>query len=99
EAVDRGLALGHGEAFLASAQLHFNLGDFEKGAAELGRALVRAPMSAQSHELAGKILVEIEGAAQARQHFETARGLDPGRSRIIDNDLARLDALERKWAD
>jgi eukaryotic-like serine/threonine-protein kinase len=99
ESVDRALALGHGEAYLASAQLHFNLGDAEKGASELARALVRAPMSAQSHELAGKILIEIEGAAQARQHYETARGLDPGRSLIIDNDLARLDALERKWAD
>ncbi|HUS33534.1 MAG TPA: protein kinase [Kofleriaceae bacterium] len=99
EAIDRALVLGHGEAFLASAQLHFNLGDSEKGAAELARALVRAPMSAQSHELAGKILIEIEGAAQARQHYETARGLDPGRGLIIDNDLARLDALERKWVE
>jgi tetratricopeptide (TPR) repeat protein len=99
DGVERALAVGHGEAFLASAQLHFNLGDAEKGAAELARALVRAPMSAQSHELAGKILIEIEGAAQARQHYETARGLDPGRTHIIDNDLARLDALERKWTD
>ena len=36
---------------------------------------------------------------QARQHFETARGLDPGRSQVIDADVARLDALERKWPD
>jgi serine/threonine-protein kinase len=99
DAVDRALAAGHGEAYLASAQLAFNLGDAEKGAGELARALVRAPMSAQTHELAGKILMEIEGAAQARQHFETARGLDPGRTQIIENELTRLDALDRKWSD
>ncbi|HEY5944381.1 MAG TPA: protein kinase, partial [Kofleriaceae bacterium] len=98
-ALERGLASGHGEAFLASAQYQFNRGNPERGAADLARALVRTPMSAQSHELAGKILIEIDGGTQARQHFETARGLDPGRSQIIENDLARLDALEGKWDD
>lgn len=96
-AVERGLASGHGEAFLASAQLSFNQGDLERGGADLARALVRAPMSAQTHELAGKILVEIAGPDTARQHYETARGLDPGRGQVIEADLARLDALEGKW--
>jgi len=90
---------GHGEAYLASAQYHFNRNELERGAADLGRALVRAPMSAQTHELAGKILLEIEGTAIARQHYETARGLDPSRSNVIDSDVARIDALEAKWAD
>ena len=99
EALDRALATGHGEAFLASAQYHINRGDPERGATDLAKALVRAPMSAQTHELAGKILIEIEGASAARQHFETARGLDPGRAQIIESDLARLDALERRWPE
>jgi len=97
EALERALATGHGEAYLASAQYNFNRGDLERGAVDLAKALVRAPMSAQTHELAGKILLEIEGASGARQHFETARGLDPGRAQIIEQDLARLDALERRW--
>jgi serine/threonine-protein kinase len=98
-ALERGLATGHGEAFLASAQYLFQRGEPEKAAGDLARALIRAPMSAQTHELAAKILIEIEGTATARQHYETARGLDPGRSQIIDNDLARLDALERNWTE
>jgi eukaryotic-like serine/threonine-protein kinase len=99
QALERGLASGHGEAFLASAQYQFNRGNPERGAADLARALVRTPMSAQTHELAGKILIEIDGPASARQEYETARGLDPGRAQIIDNDLARIDALEGKWDD
>jgi hypothetical protein len=99
DAIDRALTLGHGEAYLASAQYQFNRGNPERGAADLARALVRTPMSAQTHELAGKILVEIDGPTAARQHYETARGLDPGRAQIIDNDLARIDALEGRWDD
>jgi TolB-like protein/predicted Ser/Thr protein kinase len=98
-ALERALATGHGEAYLASAQHRFNRAEPERGAADLARALVRTPMSAQSHELAGKILLEIEGPAPARHHYETARGLDPGRSQVIDNDMARLDALEGNWAE
>jgi serine/threonine-protein kinase len=98
-ALARGLATGHGEAYLASAQFHLNTGDLEHAAADLGRALVRAPMSAQTHELTAKVLLEVEGVASARTHYETARGLDPGRGHMIDNDLARADALEQKWAD
>ena len=85
------------EAFLASAQLHFNQADPERGAAELARALVRAPMSAPTHELAGRILVEIEGPDPARKHYETARGLDPGRWQVIERELARLDAPPLRW--
>ena len=99
KALERGLASGHGEAYLAAAQYRFNRGEPERGAADLARALARSPMSAQTHELAGKILVEIDGPASARRHYETARGLDPGRAQVIDNDLARLDALEGKWED
>src|SRR5207302_4391390 len=40
-ALARGLATGHGEAYLASAQYHFNQGDFERGGRDLGTALVR----------------------------------------------------------
>jgi len=97
QALERGLALGHGEAYLASAQFHFNRSDPERGARDLGKALARAPMSGQTHELAGKILAEVAGTAEARQHYETARGLDPSRSAMIDGDLLRLDALDRDW--
>jgi serine/threonine-protein kinase len=99
QALERALATGHGEAFLASAQHQFNRGNPERGAADLARALARTPMSAQSHELAGKILVEIAGLERARNHLETARGLDPGRTQVIENELARWAALERNWDD
>src|SRR5262249_28610815 len=93
EYLARGLPTGHGDAYLASAQFHFNIGDFERGGHDLGIALVRAPMSAQAHELAGSVLVEVDSPVAARQHFETAIGLDPGRTLVIETLLARLDAL------
>ena len=97
KALERGLAGGHGEAYLASASWLFNHGDSERGATDLAVALIRAPMSAPTHEFAGRILVEIGLPADARRHFETAVGLDPGRTQIINADLGRLDALEGNW--
>ncbi len=96
-AIDRALATGHGEAYLAAAVYWINQGDPERGMKNLGIALVRAPMSAHAHELAGRMLVEVEGPVSGRLHLETACGLDPGRRQIINGDLARLDALERDW--
>jgi eukaryotic-like serine/threonine-protein kinase len=97
DALERGIASGHGEAFLASASYRFNIGDPVGAAGDLGTALVRAPMSAQAHEMAGKILVEVNAVTEARHHFETAMGLDPGRTQIISAELARMDGLERNW--
>jgi TolB-like protein len=96
-AMERALATGHGEAYLASAVYSMNLGDFEHAARDLGHALLRAPMSAHVHELAGRILVEISSASEARHHFEISVGLDQSRAKLISGDLARLDALEAKW--
>jgi eukaryotic-like serine/threonine-protein kinase len=97
KALDRGLATGHAEAYLASASFKLNTGDPIGAATDLGIALVRAPMLAQAHEVAGRILVEIDAATEARHHFETAAQLDPGRAHILSTDLARLDALEGAW--
>jgi serine/threonine-protein kinase len=97
DALQRGLATGHGEAYLASAQYHFNQGEFERGGRDLGIALLRAPMSAPAHELAGNILSEIEGQVAARHHFEIAVGLDPGRTHVISSYLTRLDALDGNY--
>jgi TolB-like protein len=97
DAVERALATGHGEAFLASAVLKLNQGDFEGAAAALGTALVRAPMSAPAHEVAGKILIEIHAESEGRYHLETAIGLDPGRGNVISGELGRLDALQGQW--
>ena len=96
-ALERGLALGPPEAYLASATFRFNTGDSVGGAADLGTALLRAPMLGQAHEMAGRILVEVGEVAQARQHFTTATALDPTRAHLVSADLARLDALEGWW--
>jgi eukaryotic-like serine/threonine-protein kinase len=96
-AVERGLAGGHGEAFLAAATLRLNHGDHKGAATALGTALVRAPMSAQAHESAGRILIELDAAAEGRYHLETALALDPGRASVIGADLGRLDALQGDW--
>jgi serine/threonine-protein kinase len=96
-ALERGMARGPPEAYLASAQYRFNIGDAPGGAADLGLALLRAPMLGQAHELAGRILVEVGEIARARQHFTTAIALDPTRAHIVNADLARLDALEGWW--
>jgi len=98
EAIDRGLATSHPEAYLASSQFKLNINDPIGGARDLGIALVRAPMLARAHEMAGHVLVEVDAIAEARTHFETARELDPTRGHVILTELARLDALEGQWA-
>ncbi|HEX3759768.1 MAG TPA: serine/threonine-protein kinase, partial [Kofleriaceae bacterium] len=95
--VERGLAGGHGEAFLAAGLLRLAEGDPVGAAAALGTALVRAPMSAQAHETAGRILIELDAVAEGRYHLETAIALDPGRTSVIGADLGRLDALAGDW--
>nr|HEX4312623.1 protein kinase [Kofleriaceae bacterium] len=97
-AIERGLASGHGEAHLASGIYLINHGDPEGAARAVATALARAPMSAQVHETAGRILVEVDRFDRARVHFETACGLDPGRDTIINADLARLEALRGDYA-
>jgi len=96
-AVDRAMSTGHGEAYLASSILKMNQGLHEESARELGTALVRSPMSSQAHESAGRLLIEIDAVIDGRHHYETALGLDPGRTQVIGGDLARLDALQGNW--
>ncbi|MBA3818601.1 MAG: hypothetical protein H0X17_06885, partial [Deltaproteobacteria bacterium] len=96
--VERALATGHGEALLASAILRMNFADPEGGAADLGAALIRAPMSAPAHEIAGRMLLELGAGDEARQRFATAIGLDADRTQLISLDVARLDALSGDWA-
>jgi serine/threonine-protein kinase len=97
-AVERALATGHGEALLASAMLRNNENDLEGGAGDLGRALIRVPMSPAAHEIAGRLLCEVSPPADARRHFATAIALDPTRSQMIMVDLARLDAFDGDFA-
>jgi eukaryotic-like serine/threonine-protein kinase len=85
------------EAYLASAQLRMNEGEVVAGAEDLARALVRAPMSAPAHEIAARVMMEVELVDKARQHFAAAIELDPGRASLIAGDLARLDALCGAW--
>ncbi|HET9621576.1 MAG TPA: serine/threonine-protein kinase [Kofleriaceae bacterium] len=102
DAIERALVTGHGEAYLAQSIFQLNRGDFTGGAAALGIALVRAPMSAQVHESAGRLLIELTaptGPDDGRRHLETAIGLDPGRTQIIRGDLTRLDALLGRWPE
>ena len=95
--VARAIASGGAEAHLAAAVLAWALGDSERMATQLGTALVRAPMSAQGHEFAGRLLVEIGSAAEARTHFEIALGLEPQRDPVIALELARLAAFANDW--
>jgi serine/threonine-protein kinase len=97
EAIATGLATGHAEAYLASAQFKFNTGESRGAIVDLATALIRGPMLAQAHEMAGRILVEIDAVTDARNHLETSRALDPARGHLIVAELARLDALEGWW--
>ncbi len=97
KAVERALQTGHGEAFLAAASLELNRYNVAGSGAMLSQALARAPMSAQVHEMAGRMLVEVDDVARGRHHFQTAIGLDPGRQQVIETDLARLDGLMGNW--
>ena len=97
KATERALATGHGEAYLAAANLEINRYNTAGAGAMLAQALARAPMSAYVHEMAGRLLVEADEIPRGRHHFETAIGLDPGRQQVIDTDLARLDGLLGNW--
>nr|MBA3454039.1 hypothetical protein [Deltaproteobacteria bacterium] len=97
DAVERALATGHGEAFLASGIFKLNQGVLEESAGELGLALARSPMSSQTHEVIGRLLVEVDSVIEGRHHYETALGLDPGRVQMVAGDLARIDALQGNW--
>jgi len=92
-AVDRALASGFGEAYLASSSLKLNTGDIEGGAADLGVGLARSPMSALAHETAARLLVETDAVDEGLRHFEMASGLDATRDKMIQTDLSRIDAL------
>ncbi|MBA3499604.1 MAG: hypothetical protein H0T65_04490 [Deltaproteobacteria bacterium] len=96
-ALEHALTTGHAEAYLASASFKLNTGDPANAVRDLATALVRAPMLAQAHEMAGRILVELGSLSEARHHYETAVALDPSRTPIISMELARLDALEGWW--
>ena len=98
EAVERAMATGYGEAFHASALLALNNGDLEAAAAQLGTALARTPMAAQTHETVGRVLIEVDSVAEGRHHLETAVGLAPGRTQIVNADLTRLDVYDGNWA-
>ena len=95
--VERGLASGYGEAHLAASNLELNLGNPERGAQELGIALARSPMSAPVHETVARLLIEVDRSDAGRRHIETALGLDPGRTMMVQPELARFDALAGNW--
>jgi serine/threonine-protein kinase len=96
--VERGLACGYGESHLAASSLELNLGNHESAAHELGVALARSPMAAPVHESAGRLLLEIASSRDAGlRHLETAIGLDPGRTLMVQPELARIDALAGDW--
>ncbi|MBL0220449.1 MAG: protein kinase [Myxococcales bacterium] len=97
-AVQRGLASGYGESFLAASNLKFNRGDLIGGATDLGYALARVPMSAQAHETAGRLLVEVDAVGEGLRHFDMAIGLDASRGQGLQMDLARIEALRGDWA-
>ncbi|HEU0029124.1 MAG TPA: protein kinase [Kofleriaceae bacterium] len=98
-AVERALATGHGEAYLASALMQQNLGDLEGAARDLAKALVRAPMAPLVHETIGRLLVEVSDTSRGRHHLETAMALDVMRTPLVTMDLARLDALHGRLDD
>ncbi|MDX2090892.1 MAG: protein kinase [Kofleriaceae bacterium] len=96
--VERGLASGHGEAHLAAHNVELNLNNHERAAHHLGLALARSPMSGPVHETAARLLIEVEHSDAGRRHIETAIGLDPGRTTIMQPELMRMDAFAGNWA-
>jgi len=96
-ALERAMATEHGDAYLASSLFKLSEGKLEEAASELATAIVRSPMSSQTHEAVARILVEVDSVIEARHHYETAIGLDPGRTQMIAGDLARLDGLQGNW--
>ncbi|MCX5740911.1 MAG: hypothetical protein NT062_00260 [Proteobacteria bacterium] len=84
--------------YLASAIYKLNHGDTLGGATDLGHALTRGPMSAQTHEAVGKLLLETGPLDEARHAFDTAMQLDPGRALPITSELIRLNSYLGDYA-
>ncbi len=95
--VARALGSGHVDALLASSLLRQNEDDLVGGATELAHALVRGPMAASAHEMAGRLIADLGPTDEARRYFATAMALDPGREGPIQLDLIRIEALYGEW--
>ena len=86
---------------LQRAALLLEQSRFELAEQELRMALADEPDNALGHAFLARCLAERkqfhEATEEARHHFTTAIALDPGRSHLIDADLARVEALLGDW--
>jgi eukaryotic-like serine/threonine-protein kinase len=91
-----------GEALLALAQVRFALGDYVPAAELATRAIARAPLLADAHELWARIALEVGPIRDGIVAMERAQSLDPlvdapalelGRAYALLGDFARARAL------
>ncbi|HEY4179650.1 MAG TPA: serine/threonine-protein kinase [Kofleriaceae bacterium] len=94
--VERGLATGTPDAYLAAGSLRLNRGDHVGAGQAYGIALAKAPMSSMVNEHVGRVLCEIDSIKTGRHHLDVALALDPTRWPVVDGDLVRLDLMEGK---
>jgi TolB-like protein len=95
----RALVAGAGlpDPWIALAAVRFNHRDDPGGALRaLKTALALAPSSSDAHDLAGRLLLEVDELDEARAHLERALWLDP-RQRWARVDLMRASALTGDW--
>jgi eukaryotic-like serine/threonine-protein kinase len=96
-----------GEALLALAHVRFARGEFVQAAELSTRAIARAPLLADAHELWGRLRLEVGPLHQGIPAMGRARELDPlmdaqahelARARALSGDFAGARALVAAWA-
>jgi Flp pilus assembly protein TadD len=72
------------QTVLASAEFHYDRGNYHKAAGEYTEAIDRQPGNWQAHYQLGLCLLEIEKPTDARRQFEVAHTLRPRDKEIIE---------------
>ncbi len=84
------------EPWFAVARVRYNGGDTPGAARALRRALANGPGLAHAHDLAGRILTELDRPDEAARFLDRALAIDPSMGFAV-TDLIRIAAFAGDW--
>jgi len=86
------------EPWVALARVDYLVCDTAAALADLRRALSNGPSVARAHDLAARILTELDRHEEAAQHLKIALSIDSNLT-YAHVDQIRIDALAGRWDD
>ena len=84
------------EPWFAVARVRYNGGDTGGAARALRRSLVNGPSAANAHDLAGRILTEIDRLDEPQSFLDRALAIDPSLG-FATTDLIRIAVFRGDW--